>query len=112
MTTLAGKTFRAVSNSTHGALNTETTMTFVAEDEAAVSGVYAGGTIKTGHVIARRTGAATAEMLYHCVTTAGELKAGQAQARFTADATQMHLDWQWLTGDHAAGQSEWVLMND
>lgn len=110
MVELAGKTFRAVINSTNGAINSETTMTFVSEDGALV-GVYGGGTVAIGNVIARRTGEQTIEMLYQCLTVTGELLAGCALGRFETDDRQqlrMHLDWQWLTGDQSTGQSEWV----
>jgi hypothetical protein len=110
--TLAGKTFRVIVNSSHGTVNAETTMTFVSEDQSAIRGVYGGGTIRTGSVVARRTSDSTLEMLYHCVTVAGELEAGQASAWFATDADRrlrMYLDWQWLTGDRTGGRSEWVL---
>ncbi len=109
---LKGKTFRAIGNSSHGTINTETTMTFLADDESGLVGVYSGGTVKTGNVVARKTSESSVEMLYHCITNSGELKAGQASAVFVYDAEQslvMKLDWQWLTGDRAKGQSEWVL---
>ena len=110
--TLAGKTFRAIANSSNGTINTETTMTFVSEDEQRILGVYGGGTISTGHVIARRIDDGTVEMLYQCVTVSDELKAGRALARFShaRDNTLcMHLDWKWLTGDQSGGVSEWIL---
>ena len=52
--TLAGKTFRAVVNSSNGTINTGTTMSFVSDDERGILGVYGGGTIRTGQVVARR----------------------------------------------------------
>jgi len=110
--TLAGETFRAIANSSNGTVSTETTMTFVSEGEAGILGVYRGGAIRAGAVVARRTSDSTVEMLYHCVTATGELKAGQASARFAEDADRrlrMHLDWQWLTGDRTGGRSEWML---
>lgn len=110
--TLAGKTFRAVVNSSNGAINTDTTMSFLSEDERGVLGVYGGGTIRTGQVVARRRDEWTVEMLYQCVTGSDELKAGRALARFsqaTDEPLRMHLDWQWLTGDQSKGTSEWVL---
>ena len=110
--TLAGRTFRAIANSSNGTISTDTTMTFVSEDERGILGVYAGGSIRTGQVLARRKDYCTVEMLYQCVTVSYELKAGRALARFshTPDKTLcMHLDWQWLTGDQSGGVSEWVL---
>ncbi len=110
--TLAGKTFRAVVNSSNGTINTDTTMSFLSEDGRGVLGVYGGGTIRTGQVVARRRDEWTVEMLYQCVTVSDELKAGRALARFsqaTDEPLRMHLDWQWLTGDQSKGTSEWVL---
>ena len=110
--TLAGKTFRTIANSSNGTINTDTTMTFVSEDERGILGVYAGGSIRSGQVVGRRKDDGTVEMLYQCVTLTHELKAGRALARFsyTPDKTLcMHLDWQWLTGDQSKGVSEWTL---
>lgn len=86
-------------------------MTFESESSARIAGVYSGGTIDTGRVVALRTSDSTVTMLYQCITTAGELKAGQASAKFSRDADRrlrMHLDWQWLTGDRATGASDWI----
>ena len=109
---LAGKTFRVIENSSNGTINTDTTMTFVSEDERGILGFYTGGTIRAGQVVARRKDDCTVEMLYQCVTVSHELKAGRALARFshTADKTLcMHLDWQWLTDDQSGGVSEWIF---
>jgi hypothetical protein len=109
--TLAGKIFRAVANSSNGTIGTDTTMTFVSDDERGLLGVYAGGTIRIGQVVARRRDHCTVEMLHQCVTVSQELKAGRALAHFShaPDKTlSMHLDWQWLTGD----QSEASLNGD
>ncbi len=108
---LVGKTFKAITNSKGGTINSQTTMTFVSENGPLV-GAYSGGTIDSGSVIACRTGELTIEMLYHCLTVTGELQAGRASGKFETDADgqlRMHLDWQWLTGDQAKGQSEWML---
>jgi hypothetical protein len=104
---LNGRTFRAIANSSHGTLNTETRMTF-ADEGGDVTAVYGGGTIRRGYVVARRVGPNDLEMLYHCITTMGELKAGRALATLSTGG-KMHLDWQWLTGDGAAGTSDWIV---
>ena len=109
---LAGKAFRAVSNSKNGHLNTETEMRFISDGDI-VEGVYSGGTIAAGHVLAKRTGELELEMLYHGATTAGAHNAGKARATFAPDdegRMHMHLDWQWLTGDQSKGKSKWVLI--
>jgi hypothetical protein len=108
---LAGTTFRAVSNSENGSLNTQTEMRFTSDD-GLVIGNYSGGTIVAGHVLGKRVDASQVEFLYHGATTAGEVQAGKASARFALDEAnrmRMYLDWQWLTGDQSSGQSEWLL---
>jgi hypothetical protein len=110
---LAGRTFRAVANSAHGRVGAETIMRFTA-DARVVVGEYSGGAIAVGHVLATRSGDGTSlELLYQGATTTGEIRAGRATARFTSvpeGALRMHLDWQWLTGEPATGQSEWVAV--
>ena len=109
---LAGRTFRAVSNSKNGHLNSETEMRFTA-DNGIVVGTYSGGTIAVGHVLAKRTSATELEMLYHGATKDGIHSAGTAHATFSTDSDgrlHMYLDWQWLTGDRSKGQSEWILV--
>ena len=111
---LKGKTFRAISNSSNGNLNTETEMRFTSDDTV-VTGLYSGGTIAIGHVLAKRINELELEMLYQGATKEGVHNAGKAHATFSSDdagRTHMRLDWQWLTGDQSKGQSEWVLTED
>jgi len=108
---LKGKTFRAVSNSAQGSVGTNTKMQFIS-DKGVVAAKYKGGTIVRGHVLGRRISESEIELLYLSATVSGEVKAGKAHAKFTLGEDKklhMHMDWQWLTGDHSSGQSEWVL---
>ena|SRR5688572_3228728 len=109
---LAGTTFRAISNSKHGSINTETEMRFTS-DAGIVIGNYSGGTVVAGQVLGKRLGDSEMEMLYHSASTNGEMQAGKAHGRFALDQEdrmRMVLDWQWLTGDQSSGQSEWLLV--
>ena len=109
---LTGLAFKAVANSKNGSLNTETIMRFTSDDDVIV-GSYSGGTIVVGHVLATRLADSEIEMLYQGATTAGEVQAGKAKARFRPNADgrmSMYLEWQWLTGDQTSGRSEWVLV--
>jgi hypothetical protein len=109
---LAGTTFRVISNSKHGSVNTETEMRFTSDD-GIVIGRYSGGTVMAGHVLGKRLGESEMEMLYHSMNTSGEIQAGKAHGRFALDEAgrmRMLLDWQWLTGDESSGQSEWLLV--
>jgi len=111
---LVGKTFRAISNSRNGHSDTETEMRFTS-DGGIVEGVYSGGTIEVGHVLAKRSGEFTMDMLYHGASKSGAHNAGKAHATFSKDKEgriRMALDWQWLTGDQSKGRSEWLLIDD
>jgi hypothetical protein len=114
---LAGKAFRAVTNSANGSLNGETVMHFLSDDganEGIVTGHYAGGTIRAGQVLARRINDSELEMLYQGATTAGAIQSGKARAVFTTGEDgkrRMSLQWQWFTGDQSAGHSEWVELS-
>ena len=112
---LAGKVFRDVSNSKNGQSSTETEMRFTSDDDGIVTGVYNGGAISVGHVLAKRMGESAMDMLYQGATHDGTHNAGKAHATFSRDnegRIRMYLDWQWLTGDQSKGQSEWLLIDD
>lgn len=109
---LTGLAFRAVANSKHGSINSETIMRF-ASDDGLIIGSYSGGTIVAGHIMAKRLAESEIEMLYQGATDAGQVQAGKAHATFRPNAEgrmSMYLEWQWLTGDRSSGQSEWVLI--
>ena len=111
---LAKTTFRAISNSKHGSINTETEMRFTSDDDLVI-GNYSGGTVVEGHVLGKRINESAMEMLYHSANANGEMQAGKAHARFEQNREGricMYLDWQWLTGDQSKGQSEWLLVSD
>ena len=109
---LTGLAFRAVTNSKNGSLNSDTIMHFTSDDNLIV-GNYSGGTIVAGHILGKRLAESEIEMLYQGATTAGQVQAGKAHARFRPNADgrmSMYLEWEWLTGDRSSGQSEWVLV--
>jgi len=109
---LTGLAFKAVANSKNGSLNSDTIMRFTSDDDV-ITANYGGGTIVSGHVLAKRLTESEIEMLYHGATTAGQVQAGKAHARFRPNADgrmSMYLEWQWLTGDRSSGESEWVLV--
>jgi hypothetical protein len=107
---LTGRTFRALSNSGHGQSNSATEMQFTG-DEDYITATYAGGGVRLGQVLARRSSDDGLDMHYHAGSTSGEIRAGHGRATFVADGQgkmRMFIEWQWLTGDHAPGHSEWV----
>ena len=57
-----------------------------------------------------RTNDDALDMHHHAGSTSGEIRAGHGRA-FAADSQgkmRMFIEWQWLTGDHSAGHSEWA----
>ena len=71
---------------------------------------YFGGDVREGHIIGQFNKDGAGEMLYHCLTTAHELKAGKAIAVFTEYSDgrlSMALDWQWISGGASKGQSRY-----
>jgi hypothetical protein len=111
---LVGKTFRAISNSKNGHLDTDTEMRFTSDDSV-VEGVYGGGTIEVGHVLAKRSGEFTMDMLYHGATKSGAHKRRQGarhiltrQGRSYPNGSRLAVAY----GDQSKGQSEWMLIDD
>lgn len=99
-----------VTGNEHGLSNADTVFHYFVND-GVITGAYQGGHIHTGHLAGRATGAASIELLYHCVTTAGELLAGWSRGTVGVDdagRTTLHFEWGWLQGATGGGQSSYV----
>lgn len=75
-----------------------------------VSAEYFGGTIKYGKIIADLKDDKL-NMLYQCLTTDNQLKAGKALAQITLTENgkiKLSLDWEWLTNGNDKGKSEYI----
>lgn len=71
---------------------------------------YFGGDVREGHIIGQFNEDGAGDMLYHCLTTNRELKAGKAIAKFSKlpdGRLSMALEWQWISGDASTGQSRY-----
>jgi hypothetical protein len=100
----------ATTDNPHGVSGADTVFHY-RMDGRVITGTYRGGRIRDGHLVGRPTGADTIELLYHCVTTDGELLAGWSRGRVGADAagrTTLAFDWGWLSGAQGGGQSHYV----
>ncbi|MCX2524731.1 hypothetical protein [Larsenimonas rhizosphaerae] len=83
--------------------------------EGRITGTYQGGPIQTGHLVGRVTGVDTFELLYHCVTTEGELLSGWSRGVAGVDLawrTTLTFDWGWLPGASGGGISRYVELTD
>jgi hypothetical protein len=103
------KRFALVQNSDNGQVNTETIFNYK-QDQNLVTADYFGGTIKYGKIIAELSGDQL-NMLYQCLTTDHQLKAGKALAQITLTENgkiKLVLNWEWLTNGNENGQSEYI----
>lgn len=103
------KTFSLIENAENGKVNSETIFKYKQEGNI-VTADYYGGTIKYGKIIAHLKND-TLNMLYQCITTENELKAGKAIAgiSFTDDnKIKLKLNWEWLTEKDESGISEYI----
>lgn len=103
------KKFALIQNSNNGQVNTETVFNYN-QDGNLVTADYFGGTIKYGKIIAELKDNEL-NMLYQCLTTDNELKAGKALAQISLtenDKIKLSLDWEWLTNGSEKGKSEYI----
>jgi hypothetical protein len=104
-----GKRF-VTSGNEHGVSGADT-KTVSAPDGRRITGTYQGGRIARGHLVGKATGADRIELLFHCLTTDGELMAGVSRGRVSRNAcglVELHFEWAWLTGDRSGGHSSYV----
>jgi hypothetical protein len=107
------KTFALLQNSTGGQVNTQTIFKYQQTGNL-VTADYTGGSILYGKIIALLNDNHL-EMLYQCITTENELKAGKALAVITLNSEgkmKLTLNWQWLTGNNETGQSEYIEITE
>ena len=108
-----GKRFVTTGNE-HGVSGADTVFEY-ATDGDRIRGTYRGGRIADGHLVGKVTGADSIELLFHCVTTDGELMAGASRGRVSRNArglVELHFDWEWLTDDRSGGQSSYVELHE
>lgn len=103
------KKFRLVENSENGKVNADTIFEYKQEGNL-VTADYHGGTIRYGKIIATLQGDRL-NMLYQCLTTDNELKAGKAVAMVSMNHNgkmKLRLEWEWLGDGENRGVSEYV----
>ncbi|MGY2259461.1 hypothetical protein [Pseudomonas sp. SDO55104_S430] len=74
----------------------------------AISSSYEGGRIRMGHQVGRVTGPESIELLFHCLTTEGEMLAGWSRGAVGVDVegrTTLSFVWGWLSGATGGGES-------
>lgn len=103
------KKFVLLENSENGKVNTETIFEYK-QNGNLVTADYKGGSIKYGKIIAFLKNDEL-DMLYQCLTTENDLKAGKALAKISANEEgkiKLSLDWQWLNNNTEKGKSQYI----
>lgn len=103
------KTFSLLENSENGKVNSETIFKYKQEGNLVTANYY-GGNIKYGKIIANLSNN-TLNMLYQCITTENELKAGKAIAEISLtinNKMKLKLNWEWLGDKNEHGISEYI----
>ncbi len=96
---LDDKIFVPVENTDNGTVSGQTRFHFWQKGKVFFAD-YVGGDVSEGHIIGKLTGDFSGEMLYHCLTKDGRLKAGQASAVFSEmedGRLAIDIEWEWLT---------------
>jgi hypothetical protein len=107
------KRFALIENSDNGQVNTETIFNYKQENNL-VTADYFGGTITYGKIIAELKDNEL-NMLYQCLTTDNQLKAGKAIAQIGLTENgkiKLSLNWEWLTNGNDKGKSEYIEIED
>lgn len=103
------KIFSLVANTDNGKVSNETIFEYRQEGDMVTANYY-GGSIRYGKIIAILKDMEL-KMLYQCITTGNELKAGKAMAEisFTENGKmKLTLNWEWLGGKMDNGISEYL----
>ncbi len=103
------KTFTLVDNGNKGKATKDTVFKYK-QNGSLVTADYQGGTITYGKIIAKLE-ADQLNMLYQCLTTDGELKAGKAIAEIKMNENgkiRLLLNWEWIGGGVGKGTSEYL----
>ncbi len=103
------KTFSLIENSEKGKVNSDTIFKYK-QDGDVVTADYYGGSVKYGKIIAHLKDDEL-DMLYQCITTENELKAGKAIAKISLTKDhkiKLVLNWQWLNKEQETGVSEYI----
>ncbi len=73
--------------------------------------VITGGSIIEGNLIGKRIGENSIELLYQCLTEAGDLLAGESKGVLLQNSEgliEIHFDWNWINGPLTGGKSQYI----
>ncbi|HKK89403.1 MAG TPA: hypothetical protein VJ917_11195 [Saprospiraceae bacterium] len=106
---LNNKKFVTIEN--ESGLSSDETIFHYSQIGNTIIGKYKGGAILEGQIIGKQTQDSKIELLYQCLTTEGELKAGESKGIISKTENgklKLEFHWNWLNGDLSGGISEYI----
>ena len=100
-----------VTSENKSGLSSNETIFHYSQRGTTITGKYKGGSILEGLIIGKQTQDSKIELLYQCLTTEGELKAGKSKGTISKTQSgklKLRFDWNWLNGDLSGGKSEYI----
>ncbi len=101
------KKFRPIQNNAFGEVNSQTVFTYYQQNEI-ITGIYSGGEILRGQLIALKNEQGALDMRYHHINSRGEIKTGICFSKpelLPSGKLRMHEKWQWTSNDYSEGSS-------
>lgn len=83
-------------------------------DGSAITSTYKGGRIQIGHQVGHVTGPDTFDLLFHCITTDGDILSERSRGKVEINAagrTTLSFVWAWLSGASGGGESSYVELD-
>jgi hypothetical protein len=96
----------------NGLSSDETIFYYSENKEGIITATYKGGAVIKGFILGKRIDKSnTIELIYHCITKDGELKAGESKGIITTNKDKkliLKFNWNWLNGDITSGTSTYI----
>lgn len=105
---LEGKTFKSISNTSNGEVNSDTLFHYHQKGNH-VWADYSGGSVSRGHLIATIDDSGVLNMKYHHINTNQQIMIGECTSTPTINSEGKIVykeKWRWLNGDKSSGYSE------
>lgn len=100
-----------VTSENKSGLSSAETIFHYSQNGTTITATYKGGSILEGLIIGKQIQHSKIELLYQCLTTEGELKAGKSKGTISETKNgklKLEMDWNWLNGDLSGGKSEYL----
>jgi hypothetical protein len=102
-----GRKFRSITNTENGEVGGDTEFQY-RQSGNIVTGIYHGGGVLLGHLLATCNAEGELDMRYHHVNESGLLMTGTCRTRpelLSDGRLRLHEHWQWTSGDGSSGTS-------